>query len=53
MNVLVEFTLENSRFYDLRRWGKLDEAMKLTAEPDSVHLPFLPAHSSDGDSDQQ
>ena len=50
---LVEFTLENSRFYDLRRWGKLDEAMKLTAEPDSVHLPFLPAHSSDGDSDQQ
>ena len=25
---LVEFTLENSRFYDLRRWGKLDEAMK-------------------------
>lgn len=25
---LVEFTLENSRFYDLRRWGKLDDAMR-------------------------
>lgn len=24
---LVEFALENSRFYDLRRWGKLDAAM--------------------------
>lgn len=25
---LVEFTLENSRFYDLRRWGTLQKAMQ-------------------------
>lgn len=24
----IEFPLENMRFYDLRRWGKLDQAMK-------------------------
>mgnify|MGYP003029680658 FL=1 len=41
---LVEFTLENSRFYDLRRWGKLDEAMKAdgrTGFSASTHS-FLP-----------
>ena len=26
---LMEFAVENFRFYDLRRWGKLDEALHL------------------------
>lgn len=41
---LVEFALENSRFYDLRRWGKLDEAMKADGRTNfnsSTHS-FLP-----------
>ena len=25
----MEFAVENFRFYDLRRWGKLDEALHL------------------------
>ena len=41
---LVEFALENSRFYDLRRWGKLDEAMKADGRTNfnsSTHLSLI------------
>lgn len=40
----VEFALENSRFYDLRRWGKLDEAMKADGRTnfDASKHSFLP-----------
>ena len=30
---MIEFPLENWRWYDLRRWGKLSEAMKKAARP--------------------
>lgn len=41
---LVEFALENSRFYDLRRWGKLDEAIRASGRTnfDSSKHSFLP-----------
>ena len=37
---ILEFPLENMRFYDLRRWGKLGAAMKASGRKnfkDSVH----------------
>lgn len=41
---LVEFTLENSRFYDLRRWGKLEAAMKAAGRTNfnAAEHSFLP-----------
>lgn len=30
---IIEFPLENWRWYDLRRWGKLEEAMKSSGRP--------------------
>lgn len=41
---LVEFALEGYRFYDLRRWGKLEEAMRKAGRtnftPDKAWLPI-------------
>ena len=30
---IIEFPLENWRWYDLRRWGKLEQAMKAAQRP--------------------
>ncbi|EKU90686.1 RagB/SusD family nutrient uptake outer membrane protein [Bacteroides oleiciplenus] len=41
---LVEFAMENYRFYDLRRWGKLEEAMRTAGRTNFVGSKhsFLP-----------
>lgn len=50
---IIEFTLENFRFYDLRRWGKTKEALKAVgrdfdpAENNFFPIPLVELNSND------